>query len=73
MPRQSTIAIGAHGTAATYRGQEPFAPAVGPNLFITAVQNTVSCYANCDGSTSSPRLTANDFQCFLNAYAAGCT
>jgi len=61
---------GAISTAATYRGQEPFAPAVGPNLFITAVQNTVSCYANCDGSTSSPRLTANDFQCFLNEFAA---
>jgi hypothetical protein len=27
------------------------------------------CYANCDNSTSSPLLTANDFQCFLNAYA----
>ncbi len=30
-----------------------------------------SCYANCDGSTSNPVLTANDFQCFLNAYSAG--
>src|SRR6185436_13965192 len=30
-----------------------------------------ACYANCDGSTSNPVLTANDFQCFLNAYAAG--
>ncbi len=28
------------------------------------------CYANCDGSTGVPTLTANDFQCFLNAYAA---
>ncbi len=28
------------------------------------------CYANCDGSTSNPVLTANDFQCFLNKYAA---
>ncbi len=28
------------------------------------------CYANCDGSTSVPVLTANDFQCFLNAFAA---
>jgi hypothetical protein len=30
-----------------------------------------ACYANCDGSTTSPILNANDFQCFLNAYAAG--
>ncbi len=28
------------------------------------------CYANCDGSTAPPVLTANDFQCFLNKYAA---
>ncbi len=30
-----------------------------------------TCYANCDGSTAAPALTANDFQCFINAYAAG--
>ncbi len=29
------------------------------------------CYANCDGSTSAPVLTANDFQCFLNSFASG--
>jgi hypothetical protein len=29
------------------------------------------CRANCDGSTTTPVLTPNDFQCFLNAYAAG--
>ncbi|MBX3376388.1 MAG: hypothetical protein KF678_05230 [Phycisphaeraceae bacterium] len=33
----------------------------------------LSCYANCDGSTGSPKLTANDFQCFLNSYANGDT
>jgi len=30
-----------------------------------------ACYANCDGSTGSPVLTANDFACFLNAFANG--
>ncbi len=30
-----------------------------------------SCYANCDGSTGAPLLTANDFQCFLDAFAGG--
>ena len=30
-----------------------------------------ACYANCDGSTTPPILTANDFNCFLNKYAAG--
>ncbi len=29
------------------------------------------CYTNCDGSTTTPILTANDFQCFLNRFAAG--
>ncbi len=29
------------------------------------------CYANCDHSTSPPILNANDFQCFLNAFAVG--
>ncbi len=31
---------------------------------------SLPCYANCDGSTASPLLTANDFQCFLNSFAA---
>jgi hypothetical protein len=29
------------------------------------------CYANCDNSTASPILNSNDFQCFLNKFAAG--
>jgi hypothetical protein len=33
----------------------------------------VSCYPNCDHSTSSPCLTVQDFGCFLNAFAAGDT
>jgi glucose/arabinose dehydrogenase len=28
------------------------------------------CAANCDGSTGTPLLTSNDFQCFLNRFAA---
>ncbi len=36
----------------------------------TAPVPTQPCYANCDGSTGNPSLTANDFQCFLNKYAA---
>jgi hypothetical protein len=33
------------------------------------IGTTGGCYANCDGSTGNPQLNANDFQCFLNAYA----
>jgi len=29
------------------------------------------CYANCDGSTTSPILNVNDFSCFINRYAGG--
>ena len=29
------------------------------------------CYANCDGSTTSPILNVLDFTCFLNRFAAG--
>jgi|ERR1043165_1074123 hypothetical protein len=29
------------------------------------------CYANCDASTAAPVLNVNDFQCFLNMFAAG--
>ncbi len=32
---------------------------------------TVVCYANCDQSTIAPILNVNDFQCFLNHFAAG--
>ncbi len=30
-----------------------------------------TCYANCDGSTATPVLTANDFLCFMNQFAGG--
>jgi len=30
-----------------------------------------ACYANCDGSTVSPVLNANDFLCFLERFAEG--
>jgi hypothetical protein len=35
------------------------------------IQRVEFCPANCDGSTGAPVLTANDFQCFLNKFAAG--
>jgi len=30
-----------------------------------------TCYPNCDNSTPAPILSANDFTCFLNQWAAG--
>jgi hypothetical protein len=40
-------------------------------LMTLVVTPAGGCYANCDGSTGSPVLTANDFACFLNSYATG--
>jgi hypothetical protein len=34
-------------------------------------QSQPTCYPNCDQSTAPPILNANDFQCFLNDFAAG--
>jgi hypothetical protein len=31
---------------------------------------TAPCYANCDGSTGTPALTAADFTCFLTKFRA---
>ncbi len=39
--------------------------------FAPIASGPAPCYANCDASTSVPLLTANDFQCFLNEFAAG--
>ncbi len=33
-------------------------------------QFRTTCYVNCDFSTGTPILTANDFQCFLNQFAS---
>jgi len=32
-----------------------------------------TCYPNCDNSTTPPILNVQDFGCFLNRFAAGCT
>jgi hypothetical protein len=37
---------------------------------IVQIGEGAPCPANCDGSTTVPLLTANDFQCFLNRFAA---
>ncbi|MBX3378044.1 MAG: hypothetical protein KF678_13690 [Phycisphaeraceae bacterium] len=39
--------------------------------FTLTITPTANCYANCDGSTGTPVLTAGDFQCFLNRFTTG--
>ncbi len=38
--------------------------------FLVVANTLTPCYGNCDSSSGSPVLTANDFQCFLNRFAA---
>jgi hypothetical protein len=41
-----------------------------PTEFLRVTQASSSCYANCDNSTAAPLLTAADFACFMNEFAA---
>jgi len=43
---------------------------LGPSGARGMVMKIVPCYANCDGSTTTPALNVNDFTCFLNLFAA---
>lgn len=43
----------------------------GGNFNINGMVQGGVCYANCDGSTSSPALNVADFTCFLQRYALG--
>jgi len=47
-------------------------PTSGVANFVATIEGavTVPCYANCDGSTGTPTLTAADFTCFLNKFRA---
>lgn len=43
---------------------------LGTGFIVISTGGAPPCYPNCDGSSGSPLLTANDFLCFINAYAA---
>jgi glucose/arabinose dehydrogenase len=45
--------------------------ALGPAGSGGRIFRIVSCYANCDASTTAPVLNVQDFTCFLTKYAAG--
>jgi probable HAF family extracellular repeat protein len=38
---------------------------------LTPISGPVTCYANCDSSTTAPLLNVGDFTCFLQRFAAG--
>lgn len=58
-----------YGRPVLYIGGYVAAP--GQNVTSLARWIGCPCYANCDASSAAPVLTANDLQCFLNAYARG--
>ncbi len=55
--------------ALSYNGQATFNDGGIGAVTATTIEGTPACYANCDRSTAAPTLSANDFQCFLNAFA----
>jgi hypothetical protein len=76
IPTQFTMNVSVSATAAatsrTVTATNPDGQfATSGTLILTINATAPSCYANCDNSTAPPILNANDFQCFLNAYAVG--
>jgi probable HAF family extracellular repeat protein len=65
----SARAISADGTTISGIGINP--SGIGEGWVAHLPRTTQACYANCDASTAPPILNANDFQCFINAFAAG--
>jgi hypothetical protein len=57
--------------ALSYGGQINFNVGGDGAVTATTIEGTTACYANCDQSSAPPLLNINDFQCFLNAFAAG--
>jgi glycosidase len=60
------------GGRTTNLGLVPDLTTIAGNQFATyTLALRSACYANCDGSTDSPSLTAADFTCFLTAFRNG--
>jgi hypothetical protein len=69
-PRDGAIAPDAFLTV-TQNSDAPAFVALFNCLQRTGDDQCPACYANCDNSNNQPLLNANDFQCFLNRFAAG--
>jgi len=57
--------------ALSHGGQINFTEGGEGAVTATTIEGTPACYANCDGSTAAPPITANDFLCFFNRFASG--
>jgi len=56
--------------AVFYTKENALAQAFGYSASLELSVQVNACYANCDGSTGTPLLTAADFTCFLNKFRA---
>jgi hypothetical protein len=52
-------------------GYELWMSCLSRGIAVLTVAGAPPCYANCDGSTTTPILNINDFICFLGRFAAG--
>ncbi len=64
-----TINVAAGGAIALHSGL--FGGVIQSGINGVQLIRLADCTANCDNSSTLPLLTANDFQCFLNKFAAG--
>jgi hypothetical protein len=64
--------VAADGAGNAYVTGSLGGPTVGPDDAFLAKYGR-PCYANCDESTGTPRLTANDFACFSHRFFTGHT
>jgi hypothetical protein len=64
-----TVAYTATATSRLLTVTNPDGQSVTSDRGVFSINPSV-CYANCDGSTVSPILNINDFQCFISAFAA---
>ncbi len=70
-PTQQLLRINPATGAATLVGPTGGIFGSGFGMAATLTKPAAACYANCDGSTDVPSLTAADFSCFLSKFRAG--
>lgn len=71
---QRVVAVSANGRYIGGRGRHFLDPQMATSReegWVAALPEGFGCYANCDGSTSSPVLTVADFTCFQTRFASG--
>lgn len=63
--------VSAQPTSVSSEGQDLVIRGIPGDIVVVWADARAIEYANCDGSTDSPTLNVQDFQCFANAFASG--